>query len=110
LFAVHGYAALLLTRYLTVLNSGTTALSVTLRSLILLGLFWLLAVIAYGILRAISEGRVKRFLTQPANMVPRSEAERRGWVPVLACLTAAVIVWAIPVLMWIWVYWSLHYH
>ena len=99
---------MLLTPYLFVLNSGTTALSLTLRSLMLLGFFGLVAIIAHGILRAIPEGRVKRFPAQPANMVPRSEAERRSWVPVLACLMAAVIVWAIPVFMWIWVYWSLH--
>ena len=98
---------MLLTPYLFVLNSGTTALSLTLRSLMLLGFFGLVVILAHGILRAIPEGRVKR-PTQSANMVPRSEAERHNWVPVLACLMAAVIVWAIPVLMWIWVYWSLH--
>lgn len=76
------------------------ALSLILRPLILLGFFWLVAIIGWCIRRALPAGRVRDFLTQPANMIPRTEAERRSWVPVLAWLTASVIIWG-ALLAWV---------
>lgn len=67
-----------------------------------LGLIALLVVVAFVsslIRRAIPDGRVKRFLTIPVPIIPRTEAERRNWWPVVAWVAAALIIW-VPLILW----------
>ena len=69
------------------------AASLIARPFALLLLIATVAALSSLIRRALPAGRVKRFLTRPMPMVPRTEAERRDWWPVVAWFTAAAIVW-----------------
>jgi hypothetical protein len=77
----------------------TTAASLVLRPVFLLGLLWTAVLIGVAIRRRIPEGRVKRVLEHPAPLVPRTEAERRDWWPFIAWLAAAAIIW-VPLILW----------
>ena len=65
----------------------------------LLLLLWAAVLIGSAIRRRIPEGRIKRILEHPAPLVPRTEAERRDWVPFLAWLAATAIIW-VPLILW----------
>ncbi len=79
-----------------------TALSLILRPLIVLGFFFLVALVALPIKRRVvrmRSARVRSFLLQPINMVPRTEAERRSWFPVLVWIALSLLIW-VPLVWW----------
>jgi hypothetical protein len=72
-----------------------------LRPVILVVLLVIVAWIGAAIRRRIPEGRVKEFLTQPVNMWPKTEAERRSWFPFVVWVLLALIIW-VPLIFWAW--------
>jgi hypothetical protein len=78
-----------------------TALSLILRPLIALGFFLLVALIAWPIKRRVARmrsPRLRSFLLQPVNVVPRTEEERRSWWPVFWWVALALVIW-VPIIV-----------
>lgn len=74
------------------------ALSIVLRPLIAFALFAIAAVVAWGIMRLIPPGRAKLLLGRCYRIIPRSEAERRDWMPV-------ILLWGASILIFAWIVW-----
>jgi len=68
-------------------------LPLLLRPLILIAFIALVAFLSSLVRRAIPEGRVKRFLTRPMHTIPKTEADRRDWTPVIIIVVLAVLLW-----------------
>jgi len=71
------------------------ALGIVVRPLAALALFGGAAFLAWWLKRFIPEGRIKRVLFERHPIVPRTEAERRDWRPVLYLLIATIVQFAI---------------
>ena len=85
---------------------STDALSLIVRPLIVVGFFFLVALIALPIKRRVARmrsARMRSFLLQPVNMVPRTEEERRSWFGFFVWVAFALIIW-VPLIVCAFVY------
>lgn len=73
------------------------ALAIIGRPFVALALFLIAAWIGNAILKRMKPGRLRTFLSRPMVVIPRTEAERRDWWPVIlpiaAFLVLAIVVW-----------------
>lgn len=67
-------------------------LSIILRPLVAFALFFCAAVIAHWVGGLIPSSRARTFLTRRMRIIPRSEAERRDWSPVLWLVAASLLL------------------
>jgi hypothetical protein len=62
---------------------GWTALAIIGRPFVAVALFFTAAVIAHCVLKLVPHGTLRRILTRRLTIVPKSEAERKDWWPVI---------------------------
>ncbi len=76
-----------------------TWLGILLRPLVALALFLAAALLARLVLRLIPAGRFKAYISKPMPVIPRTEAERKDWRPVLWIWGAIALIFGIVYLL-----------
>ncbi len=71
---------------------STTWLGIALRPLVALALFLAAALLGRLVLRLIPAGRFKTYISKPMPVVPRTEAERKNWMPVVWIWLAIALI------------------
>lgn len=69
-------------------------LSIIVRPLFLLALFFVASFLAHHILRMIKPGRLKRILTRRMVIIPVTEADRKDWLPV-------ILIWGFTAILFV---------